>query len=46
MQPDLHRNRINIDTGAFATNRLTCVRIGADGVGILDQSGYRTVNRP
>jgi serine/threonine protein phosphatase 1 len=35
MAPDLRPNRINIDTGAFATNRLTCLRIGADGVCIL-----------
>jgi calcineurin-like phosphoesterase family protein len=33
--PDLRRNRINIDTGAFATNRLTCLRIGDDGVRFL-----------
>jgi serine/threonine protein phosphatase 1 len=33
--PELRRNRINIDTGAFATNRLTCLRIGADGARIL-----------
>ena len=24
-EPDVRRNRINIDTGAFATGRLTCV---------------------
>lgn len=35
MAPDLRRNRINIDTGAFATNRLTCLRIGADGIRVL-----------
>jgi serine/threonine protein phosphatase 1 len=33
--PDLRRNRINIDTGAFATNRLTCLRIGDDGARVL-----------
>jgi serine/threonine protein phosphatase 1 len=33
--PDLRRNRINIDTGAFATDRLTCLRIGTGGVRIL-----------
>jgi serine/threonine protein phosphatase 1 len=33
--PDLRRNRINIDTGAFATNRLTCLRIGSDGACVL-----------
>ena len=35
MAPDLRRNRINIDTGAFATNRLTCLRIGEDGARVL-----------
>lgn len=35
-EPDLRKNRINIDTGAFATNRLTCLRIGKDGVSIID----------
>jgi serine/threonine protein phosphatase 1 len=34
--PDLRRNRINIDTGAFATNRLTCLRIGEDGPTLLE----------
>jgi serine/threonine protein phosphatase 1 len=37
MVPDLRRNRINIDTGAFATNRLTCLRIGEDGARILGE---------
>jgi serine/threonine protein phosphatase 1 len=37
MAPDLRRNRINIDTGAFATNRLTCLRIGEDGARILGE---------
>ena len=35
MVPDLRPNRINIDTGAFATNRLTCLRIGDDGARVL-----------
>jgi serine/threonine protein phosphatase 1 len=35
MAPELRSNRINIDTGAFATNRLTCLRIDADGAHIL-----------
>jgi serine/threonine protein phosphatase 1 len=26
-EPDLHPNRLNIDTGAYATGRLTCIRI-------------------
>lgn len=34
--PELRRNRINIDTGAFATNRLTCLRIGEDGPTMLE----------
>jgi serine/threonine protein phosphatase 1 len=35
-EPEFRRNRINIDTGAFATGRLTCVRIGAEGVRLLE----------
>ena len=35
-EPDFRPNRTNIDTGAFATNRLTCLRIGADGPSVLD----------
>lgn len=34
-EPDLRPNRINIDTGAFATNRLTCLRIGEEGARVL-----------
>jgi serine/threonine protein phosphatase 1 len=26
-EPELHANRINIDTGAYASNRLTCIRL-------------------
>jgi serine/threonine protein phosphatase 1 len=33
--PELCRNRINIDTGAFATSRLTCLKVDADGARIL-----------
>lgn len=33
--PDLRRNRINIDTGAFATNCLTCLKIGESGAHLL-----------
>jgi serine/threonine protein phosphatase 1 len=33
--PDFRHNRVNIDTGAFATNRLTCLRIGAGGARVL-----------
>jgi serine/threonine protein phosphatase 1 len=35
MAPELRPNRINIDTGAFATNRLTSLRIDADGAHIM-----------
>jgi hypothetical protein len=44
MAPDLRRNRINIDTGAFATNRLTCLRIGEDGARLLEEC--RGMSRP
>jgi serine/threonine protein phosphatase 1 len=40
-EPELRHNRINIDTGAFATNRLTCLRIGADGAQILAHGDHR-----
>jgi serine/threonine protein phosphatase 1 len=33
---DFRPNRINIDTGAFATNRLSVIRIDASGVAALD----------
>jgi serine/threonine protein phosphatase 1 len=36
LEPDFRPNRINIDTAAFATNRLTCLRIGAEGPSVLD----------
>jgi serine/threonine protein phosphatase 1 len=35
MEADFRSNRINIDTGAYATNRLTCLRIGEGGPRIL-----------
>ena len=34
-EPDFRPNRINIDTGAYATNRLTCLKIGEDGPSLL-----------
>jgi serine/threonine protein phosphatase 1 len=40
--PELRPNRINIDTGAFATNRLTCLRIDADGARVLRDDGLET----
>lgn len=35
MEAELLPNRINIDTGAYLTNRLTCLRIGADGLNLI-----------
>lgn len=35
-EPELRRNRINIDTGAFLTNRLTCLVIEGDGTAFLE----------
>lgn len=35
MQPDIRPNRINIDTGAYATNRLTCLMIEQDRISFL-----------
>ncbi len=31
VDPEVHQNRINIDTGAYATGRLTCVVLEGDG---------------
>lgn len=33
--PEFKRNRINADTGAYSTGRLTCLRIGPDGPRVL-----------
>ena len=33
--PEFLANRINLDTGAYATNRLTCLRIDAAGVSLV-----------
>ncbi len=33
--PDIRPNRINIDTGAYATGKLTCIRIEQDSVEVL-----------
>lgn len=35
MEPDVRRNRINIDTGAYATGRLTCLRLEGDKIGFI-----------
>ena len=34
---DLLPNRVNVDTGAFATNRLSVIRIDADGLAVLSE---------
>jgi serine/threonine protein phosphatase 1 len=34
-EPDFRPNRINIDTGAYVTNRLTCLRIAESGPDLL-----------
>jgi len=34
-EPELRRNRVNIDTGAFATGRLTCAVIEGGEIGFL-----------
>jgi serine/threonine protein phosphatase 1 len=34
-KPDMRPNRINVDTGAFATHRLTCLKIDERGAQIL-----------
>lgn len=34
--PEFRPNRINLDTGAYSTGRLTCLRIGPDGLQLLD----------
>lgn len=35
-EPEVRFNRINIDTGAFATGRLTCIALDGDGHRFLD----------
>ncbi len=35
MEPDVRINRINIDTGAYATGRLTCLLLERDEIGFL-----------
>lgn len=34
-EPDIRENRINIDTGAYVSNRLTCLRIEGDEIFFL-----------
>ncbi len=38
-EPVVRRNRIGIDTGAYATHRLTAVRLAGDGVTFLTAQG-------
>jgi serine/threonine protein phosphatase 1 len=38
-EPDVRPNRINIDTGAFATGRLTCVALESRGYRFLKSEG-------
>jgi serine/threonine protein phosphatase 1 len=38
-EPDIHPNRINIDTGAYATGRLTCLVIERDAIFALRTCG-------
>lgn len=35
LEPDVRPNRINIDTGAYATGRLTCLRLERDEIAFL-----------
>ena len=35
LKPDIRPNRINIDTGAYATGRLTCLMIEQDAIFVL-----------
>jgi len=35
MEPDVRGNRINIDTGAYATGRLTCLSLERDEIGFI-----------
>jgi serine/threonine protein phosphatase 1 len=34
-EPDIRPNRINIDTGAYATGRLTCLKLEDDRIGFI-----------
>lgn len=35
MEPEVRRNRINVDTGAYATGRLSCVRLEGDQISFI-----------
>ena len=36
LQPEIRPNRINIDTGAYATGRLTCLRLENDSINFIE----------
>lgn len=36
-EPEFRANRVGIDTGAYMTGRLTCLRIGGEGPRVLDE---------
>jgi len=38
--PDFRQNRINLDTGAYATHRLSCLRIDATGAALVPAGGW------
>ncbi|WP_342211568.1 hypothetical protein [Methylocella tundrae] len=35
MEPEVRSNRIDIDTGAYATGRLTCLRLERDQIDFI-----------
>jgi serine/threonine protein phosphatase 1 len=41
LQPEIRSNRINIDTGAFATGRLTCLRLEDDRIDFISAGSGR-----
>jgi serine/threonine protein phosphatase 1 len=41
MEPEILENRINIDTGAYATGRLTCLVIDEQGMAVLGEDSER-----
>ena len=45
-QPELLPNRINVDTGAFMTGRLTCAVLDADGVRFLSTAAVSNTAAP
>jgi serine/threonine protein phosphatase 1 len=43
-EPEFRANRINLDTGAYASNVLTCLRLEGDG-GVILAAGPQGVSR-